>query len=65
MTFDIEMIKSMWEKDSQIEIDNLHHESLNIPVLHAKYYDVYNNLVLLKTKAEQQRKNIRHERYEY
>ena len=65
MTFDIEMIKSMWEKDSQIDIDNLHHESLNIPVLHAKYYDIYNNLVLLKTKAEQQRKNIRHERYEY
>jgi hypothetical protein len=65
MTFDISMIKSMWEKDSQIDIDNLHHESLNIPVLHSKYYDIYNNLVLLKAKAEQQRKNIRHERYEY
>lgn len=65
MTFDISMIKSMWEKDSQIDIDNLHQESLNIPVLHSKYYDIYNNLVLLKAKAEQQRKNIRHERYEY
>lgn len=65
MTFDIEMIKSMWEKDSHIDIDNLHEESLKVPVLHAKYYDIYNNLVLLKTKAEQQRKNIRHERYEY
>lgn len=65
MTFDIEMIKSMWEKDSHIDIDNLHEESLKIPVLHAKYYDIYNSLVLLKTKAEQQRKNIRHERYEY
>ena len=65
MTFDIEMIKSMWEKDSHIDIDNLHEESLKVPILHAKYYDIYNNLVLLKTKAEQQRKNIRHERYEY
>lgn len=65
MTFDISMIKSMWEKDSQIDIDNLHQESINIPVLHSKYYDIYNNLVLLKAKAEQQRKNVRHERYEY
>jgi len=65
MTFDISMIKSMWEKDSQIDIDNLHEESLKIPVLHSKYYDILNNLVLLKTKAEQQRKNVRHERYEY
>jgi hypothetical protein len=65
MTLDITMIKSMWDKDSHIDIDNLHDESLKIPILHAKYYDILNNLVLLKAKAEQQRKNIRHERYEY
>ena len=29
------------------------------------YYDIYNNLMLLRTKAEQQKKNVRHERYEY
>ena len=45
--------------------DNLHTESLNIPILHAKYYDLYNNIQLLRKKADQQRKNIRHERYEY
>ena len=45
--------------------DNLHTESLNIPILHAKYYDLYNNITLLRKKADQQRKNIRHERYEY
>ena len=45
--------------------DNLHEESLNIPMLHAKYHDLYNNLILLRKKAEQQRKNVRHERYEY
>ena len=55
----------MWEKDSKIDIDNLHTESLKIPTLHAKYYDVYNNLYLLRKKAEQQRKNIRHERHQY
>ena len=58
-------IQSMWEKDSKIDRDYLHEESLNIPVLHAKYHDLYNNLILLRKKAEQQRKNIRHERYEY
>jgi hypothetical protein len=45
--------------------DNLHTESLNIPVLHSKYFGIYNNITLLKKRAEQQRKNIRHERYEY
>lgn len=62
---DLPGIQQMWEKDSKIDIDNLHTESLNIPVLHAKYYDLYNNLMLLRKKAEQQKKNVRHERYEY
>ena len=62
---DLETIQSMWEKDSKMDPDNLHSESLNIPTLHAKYYDLYNNISLLRKKAEQQRKNIRHERYEY
>jgi len=65
MTLDLDMIQKMWEKDSNIDLDNLHIESINIPKLHAKYYEIYNNIVLLKKKAEQQRKNTRHERYEY
>lgn len=55
----------MWENDSKMDIDNLHTESLNIPIIHAKYFDMYNTITLLKKKAEQQKKNIRHERYEY
>lgn len=55
----------MWESDSKIDPDNLHTESLNIPILHAKYYQMYNTVTLLYKKAQQQRKNIRHERYEY
>ena len=58
-------IQSMWEKDSQIDKDNLHDESLKIPALHAKYHEMFNTILLLRKKAEQQRKNIRHERYEY
>ena len=65
MTFDLDTIQEMWEKDAKIARDNLHDESLNIPSLHAKYFQIYNTIFLLRKKAEQQRKNIRHERYEY
>ena len=65
MTFNLDNIQEMWEKDSKIDPDNLHTESLNIPALHAKYFDLYNTLFLMRKKADQQRKNIRHERYEY
>ena len=65
MTFDLDTIQEMWEKDAKIDRDNLHDEYLNIPSLHAKYFQIYNTIFLLRKKAEQQRKNIRHERYEY
>lgn len=65
MNMDLDSVQKMWEKDSKIDPDNLHTESLNIPILHAKYFEIYNNIILLKKKAEQQKKNIRHERYEY
>ena len=65
MTFDLDTIQEMWEKDAKIDRDNLHDESLNIPSLHAKYFQIYNTIFLLRKKAEQQRKNIKHERYEY
>lgn len=65
MAIDLDTIQNMWEKDSKVDIDNLHTESLNIPTLHARYYELYNNIILLRKKAEQQKRNIRHERYEY
>jgi hypothetical protein len=65
MNLSLETIQEMWEKDSKIDIDDLHTESLNIPILHAKYFELYNTILLLKKKAEQQKKNIRHEKYEY
>ena len=65
MSLSIENIQNMWEQDSKIDIDNLHTESLNIPILHAKYFELYNTILLLKKMAEQQRKNIKHKKYEY
>jgi hypothetical protein len=65
MIVDLEKVQEMWEKDSKIDIDNLHNESLNIPALHAKYFELYNTINLLKKRAEQQKKKIRHEKYEY
>ena len=65
MTFDLDTIQDMWEKAAKIDRDTLHDESLNIPALHEKYFQIYNTIFLLRKKAEQQRKNIRHERYEY
>jgi hypothetical protein len=65
MIFDLEEIQKMWVKDSHIDMDNLHDESIKVPALHAKYFEMYNTVVLLKKKAEQSRKNVRHERYEY
>ena len=62
---DLDKLQEMWEKDSKIDRDNLHEESLAIPSLHAKYFELYNTIFLMRKKAEQQRKNIRHERYEY
>ena len=65
MSLNLEVIQEMWEKDAKIDRDNLHEESLIIPSLHAKYFELYNTIFLLRKKAEQQRKNIRHARYEY
>ncbi len=65
MSIDLDTIQKMWEQDSKMDIDNLHTESLNIPMLHAKYYNLYNELLLLRKRADQQKRNIRHERYEY
>ena len=38
----LDKIQEMWERDAVIDPDNLHDESLKIPVLHSKYYTIYN-----------------------
>ena len=55
----------MCEKDSFIDPDNLHDESLKIPQLHSKYYTVYNTIILLREKAREQYNKVRLERHNY
>ena len=61
----LEQIQEMWEKDSKIDPDNLHDESLKIPQLHSKYYTLYNTITLLRERAREQYNKVRLERYDY
>ena len=48
----INEIETMWDEDCKIDPDNLHLESIKIPSLHSKYYQIYNNISLLKKLEE-------------
>ena len=61
----LEQIQEMWDKDSKIDPDNLHDESLKIPQLHSKYYTLYNTITLLRERAREQYSKVRLERYNY
>ncbi len=61
----LEKIQEMWDRDSHIDPDNLHDESLKIPQLHSKYYTVYNTITLLREKARDSYNRIRLERHNY
>ena len=61
----LEQIQEMWEKDSKIDPDNLHDESLKVPQLHSKYYTLYNTITLLRERAREQYSKVRLERYNY
>jgi len=54
----LEVIQEMWQKDGVINQDELDTESLKIPQLHAKYYQLYNTILLLRKQAEQQYSSI-------
>ena len=47
---DLDKLQEMWEKDSKIDRDNLHEESLGIPSLHAKYFEMYNTIFLMRRR---------------
>ena len=65
MNMNLDEIQSMWEKDSQIDMDNLHDESTKTPQLHQKYYTLYTTIRLLKKKAEDSLSKIKLERYNF
>ena len=61
----LDEIQEMWQRDSVIDPDNLHDESLKIPQLHSKYYTVYNTITLLREKARETHNRVKLERYNY
>lgn len=61
----LECIQEMWGKDSIIDQDRLDEESLKIPQLHAKYFELYNTINLLKKNSESRWKKLLHEKYEF
>lgn len=65
MIMNLDEIQDMWKKDSVIDPDNLHDESLKIPQLHAKYYTLYNTITLLREKSRETYNKVKLERYNY
>ena len=61
----LDEIQLLWEEDSKIDEDNLHTESTKIPSLHAKYYKILNNVLLLKKLEENKFKQLKKEKWQY
>jgi len=61
----LDEIQEMWQRDSVIDPDNLHDESIKIPQLHSKYYTIYNTITLLKERARETYNRVKLERYNY
>ena len=62
---DLDEIQSLWDGDSQLDVDNLHTESTNVPALHAKYYRILNKIILLKKMEENKFKVLKKEKWQY
>jgi len=58
-------IETQWREDSIIDPDNLHLESIRIPLLHSKYFQIYNNLYLLRIKEEANCAELHKEKWLY
>jgi hypothetical protein len=61
----LDEIQTLWEEDSKIDEDNLHAESTKIPSLHAKYYKILNNILLLKKIEENKLKQLKKDKWQY
>ena len=61
----LDEIQTLWEEDSKIDEDELHTESTKIPSLHAKYYRILNNILLLKKLEENKFKQLKKEKWQY
>ena len=61
----LETIQEMWSKDSIIDPDELHTASLDVARLHSKYFQLYNDLKLLRARAKKVQQSVYHERHLY
>ena len=61
----LDEIEASWAEDSKLDPDNLHNESIKIPSLHSKYYNIYNNIVLLKKMEENKYKILKKKKWLY
>lgn len=61
----IEEIFKEWEQDSNIDHTELGRESLKIPKLHHKYYQIYIKEKLLLRKFEADLKQLKLDKYEF
>jgi hypothetical protein len=61
----LEEIYDAWKQDSQIDRTELGEESLKIPKLHHKYFQVYSSEKLLLRKQEADMKKLKLQKYEF
>jgi hypothetical protein len=61
----LEKIQNLWEEDSVIDPDNLHIESIKIPMLHSKYHNIYNSILILKRAEEDKYKQTKFSKWQY
>jgi hypothetical protein len=61
----LEQIFELWSEDSVINPMDLSSESLKIPKLHHKYYEIFCNEKLLLKKYESELKVLKLEKYEF
>lgn len=61
----LEDIQAAWEQDSKIDRTELGEESLKIPQLHSKYFNMYSQEKLLLRKLEADCKTLQRLKHEY
>lgn len=61
----LEDIQAAWEQDSKIDRTELGEESLKIPQLHSKYFNMYSQEKLLLRKLEADLKVLQRLKHEY
>ena len=61
----LEEIQSEWEKDSKIDRTELGEESIKIPALHSKYYQLYSRERLQLARLSETMKLLKKDKWDY